>query len=157
MTTADLGDLLAPDAVLADVAAGNKRALFTALGAASARVWSLDEGVVATALAAREKLGTTGFGGGVAVPHARIEGLEAVRGVFVRLARPIEFDAVDSLPVDLVFMMLSPPQAGADHLKALARVSRRLRDRPFAEKLRGAGSRDALYALLTTAETRDAA
>ncbi|WP_294288846.1 PTS sugar transporter subunit IIA [uncultured Sphingomonas sp.] len=157
MTTADLGDLLAPDAVLADVAAGNKRALFTALGAAAARVWSLNEGVVATALAAREKLGTTGFGGGVAVPHARIEGLEAVRGVFVRLARPIEFDAVDSLPVDLVFMMLSPPQAGADHLKALARVSRRLRDRPFAEKLRGAGSRDALYALLTTVETRDAA
>ena len=157
MTTADLGDLLAPEAVLADVAANNKRTLFAALGAASAKVWSLDEAVVAAALSAREKLGTTGFGGGVAVPHARIDGLEAVRGVFARVARPIEFDAVDALPVDLVFMLLSPPQAGADHLKALARVSRRLRDRGFAEKLRGAGSPDALYALLTAVETRDAA
>lgn len=157
MTTADLGDLLVPDAVLANVAAGNKRALFTALGSAAADVWSLDETVVATALAAREKLGTTGFGGGMAVPHARIDGLESVRGLFIRLTRPIDFDSVDSIPVDLVFALLSPPEAGADHLKALARVSRRLRDRSFAEKLRGAGSTDAIYALLTAAETRDAA
>lgn len=157
MSMADLGDLLVPEAVLADVAASNKRALFAALGAAAATVWDMDEAIVAAALAAREKLGTTGFGGGVAVPHARIAELTQVRGMFVRLARPIDFDAVDGLPVDLAFMLLSPPGAGADHLKALARVSRRLRDRNFAEKLRGAGSRDALYALLAAAETRDAA
>lgn len=151
----DLSDLIVPDSVLADVSVGNKRALFATLGATAAAVWHLDEATVSAALAAREKLGTTGFGGGVAVPHARIDGLDAVRGVFVRLSRPIEFAAVDDIPVDLVFMMLSPPEAGADHLKALARVSRRLRDRGFAGKLRGAGSPDALYALLSAAEMRD--
>jgi len=153
----DLCDLIAPDAVIADLGVANKRALFVTLGATAASVWSLDEGVVATGLAAREKLGTTGFGGGVAVPHARIAGLDRVCGVFARLTRPIDFDAVDDLPVDLVFTLLSPPAVGADHLKALARVSRKLRQRSFAEKLRGAGSRDAIYALLTAAETRDAA
>ncbi len=151
----DLSDLLEPQSVLADVVASNRRALFTALGAASARAWGLDAGVVAAGLAAREKLGTTGFGGGVAVPHARVEGLQVVRGVFARLARPIDLSAVDDLPVDLVFMLVSPPDAGADHLKALARVSRKLRDRGIADKLRGAASPDALYALLTAAETRD--
>lgn len=150
-------DLLGPDAVLADMSAGSKRTLFAALGAAAARLWRLDGAAVAERLAEREKLGTTGFGGGIAVPHARIEGLGAVRGLFARLARPIEFGAVDELPVDLVFMLLSPADAGADHLKALAQVSRRLRDRALADKLRGAGSPDALYALLTGVEARDAA
>lgn len=153
----DLSDLLEPHAVLANVAVGTKRALFTTLAGVAAAAWPLDAGIVADALAAREKLGTTGFGGGIAIPHARIDGLASVRGVFARLARPIDFAAVDELPVDLVFMLLSPPDAGADHLKALARVSRRLRDRAFAQKLRGAGSRDALYALLTAVEARDAA
>ncbi len=151
----DLSDLLEPQSVLADVVVTNRRALFAALGATSARGWGLDATVVATGLAAREKLGTTGFGGGVAVPHARVDGLDSVRGVFARLARPIDLDAVDDLPVDLVFMLLSPPDAGADHLKALARVSRKLRDRGIADKLRGAASPDALYALLTATETRD--
>ena len=152
----DLSDLLEPQSVLAGVAVGNKRALFAALGTAAAAVWSLDAATVTAGLAAREKLGTTGFGGGIAVPHARIEGLEQVRGVFARLSRPIDFDAVDDLPVDLIFMLVSPPDAGAEHLKSLARVSRRLRDRAFADKLRGAGSPDALYALLTAVEARDA-
>ena len=153
----DLSDLLEPQSVLADVSAGTRRALFTTFGATAATVWGLDASTVATGLAAREKLGTTGFGGGIAVPHARIDGLTSVRGIFARLARPIEFAAVDELPVDLVFMLLSPPDAGAEHLKALARVSRRLRDRGLADKLRGAGSPDALYALLTAVEARDAA
>ncbi|HWK35992.1 PTS sugar transporter subunit IIA [Sphingomonas sp.] len=150
-------DLLGLDAVFADMPAGNKRALFAALGTASERLWELDGAAVAERLASREKLGTTGFGGGIAVPHAKIAGLGSVRGVFARLARPIEFAAVDDLPVDLVFMLLSPVDAGADHLKALAQVSRRLRDRTLADKLRGAGSPDALYALLTGVEARDAA
>jgi len=153
----DLSDLISPETVLADVGAGNKRALFSTLAATAAAVWSIDEGTVAAGLAAREKLGTTGFGGGIAVPHARLVGLESVRGMFARLSRPIDFDSVDDVPVDVVFMLLSPPDAGADHLKALARVSRRLRQRDFAEKLRGAGSRDAIYALLTAVDTRDAA
>lgn len=154
---ADLGDLLALDAVLPALAVANKRALFTALGGAAAQTWSVDKGVVAERLAEREKLGTTGFGGGIAVPHARVEGLTQVRGVFARLTRPIDFAAVDELPVDLFLALLSPPDAGTDHLKALARVSRRLRDRSFADKLRGAGSRDALFVLMTGDDVRDVA
>lgn len=153
----DLSDLLGPDSVIADLAVGNARALFTALGNAAHAAWGFDATLVAERLAEREKLGTTGFGGGVALPHARIEGLEGVRGLFARLSKPIAFKAVDELPVDVVFMLLSPPDAGAEHLKALARISRRLRERGFAAKLRGAGSPDALYALLTGVEARDAA
>jgi PTS system nitrogen regulatory IIA component len=153
----DLSDLIALDSVLPRVSAASKRTLFTALGTAAATCWGVDAKAVTTGISAREKLGTTGFGAGIAVPHCRVEGLEQVRGIFARLAQPIDFDAVDDLPVDLVFLLLSPPDAGADHLKALARVSRRLRDRALAEKLRGAGSRDALYVLLTGIDARDAA
>ena len=152
----EIAELLGPDAVAADVAVANKRGLFLALAAVAATAWDLDAKLVAERLAAREKLGTTGFGGGIAVPHAKVEGLNQVRGVFARLTRPIDFAAVDDLPVDLVFVLLSPPDAGAEHLRALARVSRRLRDRLLADKLRGAGSPDALYALLTGVEAFDA-
>jgi PTS system nitrogen regulatory IIA component len=153
----DLSDLLAPDAVIAGLSVANKKSLFQQLGVAAERAYGLDPRTVAERLAEREKLGSTGFGGGVAIPHGKIEGLRQVSGVFVRLAKPVDFAAVDELPVDLVFMMLSPVGAGAEHLKALARVSRQLRDRGFAAKLRGAGSPDAIYALLTGVEARDAA
>jgi len=153
----DLSDLLAPEAVLSEVVAGNKKALFAQLGQAAATAYGLDAKLVADRLSEREKLGSTGFGGGIAIPHGKLPELRNVLGVFARLARPVDFAAVDDLPVDLVFMLLSPVGAGADHLKALARVSRRLRDRGFAAKLRGAGSPDALYALLTGVEARDAA
>ncbi len=153
----DLSDLLRPDAVLTGVAAPNKKMLLQLLGAAAAPVVGLTPRAIADRLAERERLGSTGFGGGVAIPHAKLEGLDQVTAFFVRMAQPIDFEAVDDLPVDLVFLLLSPSDAGADHLKALARVSRRLRDRTFLAKLRGAGSRDAVYALLATDETRDAA
>jgi nitrogen PTS system EIIA component len=153
----DLSDLLAPEAVLAGSAPASKKALFAGMGAAAATAYGLQPKLVADRLTAREKLGSTGFGAGVAIPHARIEGLERIVGGFALLAQPLEFGAVDDLPVDIVFMLLSPEDAGPEHLKALARVSRRLRDRPFLAKLRGAGSRDALYALLTEGDTRDAA
>ncbi len=152
----DFSDLLRPDAVFKDVAVANKKTLFAQL-AAAAEAQGMDARLVAERLTAREKLGSTGFGGGVAIPHARLDGLDAVTGVFMRLAHPIEFDAVDDLPVDLVFLLLSPVDAGAEHLKALARVSRRLRDRAFLAKLRGAGSPDALYALFTAELAHDAA
>ncbi|AXJ95262.1 MULTISPECIES: PTS sugar transporter subunit IIA [unclassified Sphingomonas] len=152
----DFSDLLRPDAVYTDVAVANKKTLFAQL-AAAAEALGIDPRSVAERLAAREKLGSTGFGGGVAIPHARLPGLDAVTGVFMRLAQPIEFDAVDDLPVDLIFLLLSPEDAGAEHLKALARVSRRLRDRTFLSKLRGAGSPDALYALFTAELAHDAA
>lgn len=153
----DIDDLIAPGAVLADMPATSKKAVLAALGTAAAAQWGLDGRQVAERLAAREKLGSTGFGGGIAIPHAKFDGLGQVRGIFARLARPIDFTAVDEQPVDLVFMLLSPSDAGAEHLKALARVSRRLREIGLAAKLRGAGSPDALYALLTGVEARDAA
>ena len=153
----DLSDLLTPDAVLPTLAAVNKKALFQQLGAAAARAYGLDAKLVADRLAEREKLGSTGFGGAVAIPHGKLEELRHVVGLFAQLEKPVDFAAVDELPVDLVFVLLSPVSAGAEHLKALARVSRRLRDRGFSAKLRGAGSPDALYALLTGVEARDAA
>ena len=153
----DLSDLLLPETVVERLAAANKKSLFQHLATAAAAAYGLDVTAVAEGLAKREKLGSTGFGGGVATPHARVAGLNHVVGVFARLAQPIDFQAVDDLPVDIVFMLLSPVDAGALHLKALARVSRRLRERGFVEKLRGAGSRDAIYALLTADEARDAA
>lgn len=153
----DLSDLLLPETVLERLAAANKKSLFQQLAIAAATAYGLDAAAVAEGLVKREKLGSTGFGSGVATPHARIAGLNHVVGVFARLAQPIDFQAVDDLPVDIVFMLLSPVDAGALHLKALARVSRRLRERGFVDKLRGAGSRDAIYALLTADEARDAA
>ncbi len=153
----DLSDLLRPDAVLNDVAVANKKALIQNLAPVAAGLFGVDPRDLADRLAAREKLGSTGFGGGVAIPHTKIAGLNSVSGLFVRLAHGIEFGAVDDLPVDLVFLMLSPLDAGADHLKALARISRRLRDRGFLAKLRGAGSPDAIYALFADDGVRNAA
>lgn len=153
----DLSDLLKPDAVRSGTAAGSKKKLFALLGEVAGAAYALDPAAVTERLSEREKLGSTGFGGGIAIPHGKIPGLVGVRGLFVRLDKPLDFASVDDLPVDLVFALLSPPDAGGEHLKALARVSRRLRDRAFIAKLRGAGSADALYALLAGTETRDAA
>src|SRR6188768_1907 len=153
----ELSDLLVSEAVVAGMSVGTKKALFAALGAAAARAYDLDAAEVAQRLGEREKLGSTGFGGGIAIPHGKLEGLKHVRGIFARLPKPVDFAAVDDMPVDLVFMLLSPTDAGAEHLKALACVSRRLRDKTFLEKLRGGGSPDALYALFSADEVRDAA
>lgn len=150
----DLSDLLRPDAVLSQLGVPNKKALFQQLAAVVAGELGLDAKLVVERLSDRERLGSTGFGGGVAIPHGKIEGLERVVGLFARLANPIDFNAIDDMPVDLVFVLLSPPDAGVEHLKALARVSRRMRDRAFLAKLRGAGSPDALYALFATGEAR---
>lgn len=152
----DLSDLLRSEAVATDLAAANKKALMTAMAGMVAPQLGLDRQLVADRLADRERLGSTGFGHGVAIPHARIDGLSQIVGAFARLAQPVEYQAVDELPVDLVFLLLSPVDAGAEHLKALARVSRSLRDARLLAKLRGAGSRDALYALFTTDEARAA-
>lgn len=152
----DFSDLLRPEAVYTHVTLAHKKALFAQLALATDAL-GLDGRLTAERLAAREKVGSTGFGGGVAIPHAKLPDITAVTGVFMRLAQPIEFDAVDGLPVDLIFMLVSPADAGVEHLKALARVSRRLRDRTFLAKLRGAGSPDALYALFTADAARDAA
>ena len=153
----DLSDLLAPDLIVIGLPAASKKALFVQLGALVAPALGVDARVAAEALTAREKEGSTGFGGGVAIPHARIAGLPRIALAVARLAQPLNFGALDDAPVDVVAAMFSPPQAGGQHLKALARVARRLRDRALVAKLRGAGSPDAMYALLTDHGVRDAA
>jgi nitrogen PTS system EIIA component len=153
----DFSDLLLPETVLEGITAGNVKTLFHQLAGAIAVPHALDPTLIAERLIEREKLGSTAFGGGVAIPHGRLPGLTHIIGGFARLARPLDMAAVDDLPVDLVFVLLSPVHAGAEHLKALARVSRAFRDRAFTAKLRGAGSPDALYVLLTADEARDAA
>jgi nitrogen PTS system EIIA component len=153
----DLSDLISSDGIDAALVVSSKKSLMSQLALAGARLTGLGAKEIGAALLEREKTGSTGFGGGTAIPHGRIAGLTRIHGYFVRLAQPLAYQAVDQMPVDLVFMMLSPPDAGAEHLKALARVSRALRDKQLLDKLRGARSRDALYAVLTGAETRDAA
>lgn len=152
-----LSDILTVDAIDEHLAATNKKGLFQQLALSVSRRTGLSAKAIAAALAEREKIGSTGFGGGVAIPHAKIAGLDHVVGAFARLAVPIDFQSVDGLPVDLVFLILSPPDAGADHLKALAGVSRALRDRSLTAKLRGARSRDAIFALLAGLESLHAA
>ncbi len=152
----DFSDILSPAAVAAALPVPGKKPLFERLGGIAAGIVDVTPRLVVERLTERERLGSTGFGGGVAIPHGKIEGLTRVTGMFAQLSSPIEFSAVDAMPVDLVFALLSPPDAGVDHLKALARVSRRMRDRGFVAKLRGAGSRDAIYALFVSSETRDA-
>jgi PTS system nitrogen regulatory IIA component len=153
----DIPEILTVERVEAAMTAPNKKGLFNQLAVAAGRRTGLDPKALAAALLEREKLGSTGFGGGAAIPHARVEGLSGVFGYFARLTTAVEFQSVDNIPVDLVFLILSPPDAGADHLKALAGVSRVLRDRNVAAKLRGARSRDAIFALLSGVESRDAA
>jgi nitrogen PTS system EIIA component len=153
----DLSDLLSPQAIQAAMVVPNKKALFQQLAGQAAKLVEADARLIVDRLVERERLGSTGFGGGIAIPHGKIDGLDRVVGLFARLSTPIDFAAIDDLPVDLVFLLLSPIDAGVEHLKALARVSRRLRDKAFVAKLRGAGSEDALYALFASGETRHAA
>ena len=144
----DFSDLLVPAAVATGVAPSLRRPLIAHAARLVAAAHGLDAATVLAALDARERLGSTGFGHGVAIPHARLATLDQPVGAFLRLDQPVAFGAVDGLPVDLAFVLVSPVGAGAIHLKALARISRALRDQAFLAKLRGAASADALYALL---------
>ena len=152
-----LSEFLDFEAVRVDLSAGNKRQLLNQLAQIAAARLSLDPSAIADAIAERERLGSTGFGGGVAIPHGKLEKLDRVYALVTRLAQPIDYKAVDGQPVDLVFLLLSPPDAGAEHLKALAAVSRLVRHGGIVEKLRGARTRDAMAAVLIGAEERDAA
>jgi len=144
----ELADILAPDAVIADMRASSKKQALLEMAQRAAHVTGLHERTVFDVLLERERLGSTGLGGGIAIPHGKLAGLDRLHGVFARLATPIDFEAIDARPVDLMFVLLAPESAGADHLKALSRVSRALRDRVLVEKLRATDRADALYALL---------
>ena len=147
-TAMDLADLIEPDRVVFAARASNKQQLLQDLASRVATLLNLDGRVIFDALQAREELGSTGLGNGFALPHARIKGRDRLFGMFMRLNRPIHFDSVDGNPVDLVFLLLIPPAAGSEHVAALACISRHLRDKEFAARLRKAPSAAALYSLL---------
>jgi nitrogen PTS system EIIA component len=145
----NISDIVQAGSVLSSLHAQNKKQLLTEIANALAAAAGVEARPVFEALLQREKLGSTGLGQGIAIPHGRIAGLKKVYGVFARLSHAIAFDATDGEPVDLIFALASPPQSGADHLTALARVSRLLRDPITLAKLRGTESPDGLYAILT--------
>jgi nitrogen PTS system EIIA component len=152
----EIGDLITPKSVLPQLRAANKKQALQELARRASAMTGLHERAIYDVLIERERLGTTGIGMGIGIPHGKLAGLDALHGIFARLERPIPFDAIDDQPVDLIFLLLAPENAGADHLKALALVSRRLRDRAVCEKLRGTDNADALYALLTDRTADDA-
>ena len=152
-----LSQFLDFDAIRVDLAVNNKRQLLGQLAQLAGQRLNIEPGQIADSIAERERLGSTGFGGGVAIPHGKLAGLDRVYALVARLAAPVDYKAIDGAKVDLVFLLLSPPDAGAEHLKALAAVSRLVRHAPTIEKLRGARSRDALAAVLIGVEERDAA
>ncbi|MBV9992907.1 MAG: PTS IIA-like nitrogen regulatory protein PtsN [Alphaproteobacteria bacterium] len=145
----NIADLLQPDAVIASLKVQSKKQLLQELAMRAAAQTGIAERKIFETLTERERLGSTGVGEGVAVPHGRMADAKKIVGVFARLENPIDYDAVDKQPVDLVFMLIAPDVAGADHLKALAKVSRLLRNAQAREKLRAAAKSEALYAILT--------
>ncbi len=145
----DLVDILVPNGVVANSRATSKKQILQDLARKAAELTGAEERAIFDVLLERERLGTTGVGNGIAIPHGKLAGLKRLWGVFARLEKPVDFEAIDEQPVDLVFLLLAPEGAGADHLKALAKVSRLLRDRRICEKLRGSEKPDALYALIT--------
>jgi len=152
-----LSEFLDFDAIKPSLSAGNKRVVLQQLAQIAAARLDVDPGEVMSSVSERERLGSTGFGHGVAIPHGKIEGLTRIYCLFARLSDPVDYKSIDGQRVDLVFLLLSPPDAGAEHLKALAAVSRVTRHAPTLEKMRGARSRDALAAVLLGADERDAA
>lgn len=144
-----IAELLAPGAIRPSAVVASKKRALMALGDLAAGAYGLDAEVVTAALLEREGLGPTGVGHGVALPHARLPELQRVQGCFIRLEQPIEFDALDRQPVDLLFALLAPSVSGVEHLKALASVSRVMRDGAVRSKLRANPDPDAIHAILT--------
>jgi PTS system nitrogen regulatory IIA component len=142
-------DLLTPDAVIANLRVTTKKQALQELAAKASRITRLNERVIFETLLERERLGTTGVGQGVAIPHGKLPGLDCLTAVFARLSEPVDFESIDGQPVDMIFLLLAPEGAGADHLKALARISRLMRNSSMVELLRGCDDPAALYALLT--------
>lgn len=153
----DIGELLVRDGIVLKSGASSKRQALHGVATAAAQCMGIEETKIFDALMERESLGSTGLGSGVAVPHARLEGLGGIRAVFVRLDTPVAYDAVDDRPVDLMFALFAPPKSGADHLRALAAVSRAMRSPELREQLRQARTVDAVHALFVRDEAATAA
>ena len=152
-----LSTRLVEGAVAADILCSGKSDLLARLSVIAAENYFVDAHAVLDGMVERERLGPTGFGGGTAIPHCKVSGIDMPVAVFARLSKPVPYDAVDDEPVDLVCALISPAQDGASHLRALAEVSRLFRDEKFCAQLRGAADSSAMYAVLTFSEERDAA
>ena len=144
----DISDILGPDDVLAALDATSKKQALQELANHAAAATNLPAREIFNTLLQRERLGSTGIGHAVAIPHAKLDGVDRVHGFFARLSEPIEFDSIDEAPVDLLFLLIAPVGAGADHLKALSRITRLLRDQGLAASLRSAADAAAIYAIL---------
>jgi len=153
----DLSDLVEVSAIMPTLKANSKKQLLQLLAEKAAAVTGLPERVVFDTILQRERLGSTGVGNGIAIPHGKLGGVTKIFGVFARLEQPVDFDALDDQPVDLVFLLLAPEGAGADHLKALSRIARVLRDADTVAKIRATREPDAIYALLAQTPASHAA
>ena len=153
----EITDLIKPESIVGDLKATSKKQVLQDLARKAADISGLHERTIFDILMERERLGTTGVGNGIAIPHGKLASLDRLYGVFARLDVAVNFHAIDDQPVDLIFVLLAPELAGADHLKALARISRLLRNKSICEKLRGTNSPDALYALLADSKENYAA
>ena len=152
-----LSELLTPDAVIAALRVNGKKQALQELSERAGRVSSLPAREIFDAILQRERLGPTGVGDGIAIPHGKLPKCERIFGVFARLERPIDFEALDGLPVDLIFLLIAPETAGADHLKALAVIARVLRNSALAAQLRATRDSSAIYSVLTMSPTSHAA
>ncbi|WP_075997760.1 PTS IIA-like nitrogen regulatory protein PtsN [Salaquimonas pukyongi] len=153
----DLNDLIGPDDVFAGVKASCKKSLLQELSDKAARKTKIAPETIFSTLLDREKLGSTGIGNGIAIPHGRVKGLDKITGIAVQLAKPVDFEAMDDQPVDLVILLLAPEDSGADHLKALARIARVLKQPKKLSNLRAATDSATIYDLLTSKEASHAA
>ncbi|MDJ0949423.1 MAG: PTS IIA-like nitrogen regulatory protein PtsN [Alphaproteobacteria bacterium] len=152
-----ISELLQPDWVIPNLKVTSKKQVLQELAKHSANITGLRGRVIFDILLERERLGTTGVGNGVAIPHGKLPDFDRLYCLFARLEKPVPFDAIDDQPVDLIFLLLAPENAGADHLKALAKISRLLREQSVCEKLRGSDNAEAIYAILTDSMSSRAA
>ncbi|MFT4000082.1 PTS IIA-like nitrogen-regulatory protein PtsN [Rhizobium sp. JAB6] len=152
-----LADLLQQDAIIPALKANSKKQLLQELAAKASKLTGLPEREIFDVVLQRERLGSTGVGNGIAIPHGKLASIKSIVGIFARLEAPVDFEALDDQPVDLVFLLLAPEGAGADHLKALSRIARVLRDQDLVAKLRATDSASAIYAFLNEEQASNAA
>jgi len=153
----NIGEMIQPSSIVANLRVSSKKQALQELSKRAAELTGLSERKIFEVLIQRERLGTTGVGHGIGIPHGKLSELDRLYGLFARLEHPIDFDSIDEQPVDLICVLLAPETAGADHLKALARVSRLLRDQSVCEKIRGSDKAEAIHALLTNSTASHAA
>lgn len=152
-----LADLLHQDAIIPALRANSKKQLLQELATKASKLTGLPEREIFDVVLQRERLGSTGVGNGIAIPHGKLASIKSIAGIFARLEAPVDFEALDDQPVDLVFLLLAPEGAGADHLKALSRIARVLRDQDLVAKLRATDSASAIYAFLNEEQASNAA